>query len=142
MKQLIAASAIALTASTAFAGGMAPPVMDVEIVEDVTESRSSSAGLLIPLIVIAALVAISQSGGDDPVDSPSDIRMKTDITRVGTTETGLPLYQYRYLGDARVFEGVMAQDVLAHTPEAVTTLPNGLLTVNYGLLGLTLNIVE
>ena len=67
MKQLIAASAIALTASTALAGGMAPPVMDVEIVEDVTESRSSSAGLLIPLIVIAALVAISQSGGDDPV---------------------------------------------------------------------------
>ena len=68
MKSLLAASALALTATSALAGGMAEPVtvMPVEIVEDVTESRSSSAGLLIPLIVIAALIAISQ-GGDDPV---------------------------------------------------------------------------
>ena len=67
MKSLLTASVIALTATSALAGGMAEPVtvMPVEIVEDVTESRSSSAGLLIPLIVIAALVAISQSGGDD-----------------------------------------------------------------------------
>ena len=66
LKTLLTASALALTASTAFAGGMAEPVtvMPVEIVEDVTESRSSSAGLLIPLIVIAALVAISQSSSD------------------------------------------------------------------------------
>ena len=62
-----AAAALTLAGGTAFAGGMAEPVavMPVEIVEDATESRSSSAGLLIPLIVIAALVAISQSGSDD-----------------------------------------------------------------------------
>ena len=67
-KKVVLASAFTFAATTAFAGGMAEPVavMPVELVEDVTESRSTSGGLLIPLIVIAALVAISQSGGDDP----------------------------------------------------------------------------
>ena len=142
MKHLLLGAALALPIS-AQAGGMAPPVMDVEIVEVETESRSSSAGLLIPLIVIAALIAISQGGDDpDPLAGASDARLKTDIVPVGTAANGLPLYQYRYVGSDVVFEGVMAQDVLAHTPDAVVMMPSGYMAVNYGLLGLHLTVVE
>jgi len=68
----------------------------------------------------------------------SDRRLKTDIRKVGVAANGLPLYTFRYMGGDVQFRGVMAQDVLNHTPEAVVTLPSGYLAVNYGMLGLTM----
>lgn len=74
--------------------------------------------------------------------SPSDIRLKTDIRRVGTASNGLPLYQFRYKGGATNYEGVMAQDVLQRYPEAVARLPNGYLGVHYGKLGMEMKEVH
>ena len=57
MKKLALAAAISLAASTAFAGGMAEPVMEPEVV---VEKSSTSGGILIPLLlllVVAAAVA-------------------------------------------------------------------------------------
>lgn len=51
--------------------------------------------------------------------SLSDIRMKEDITRVGYTDEGLPIYKFRYTGQPHMFMGVMAQDVEKWDPEAV-----------------------
>jgi hypothetical protein len=50
---------------------------------------------------------------DLPVEDSqaSDMRLKTDICKVGTTVYGLPLYHFRYKGQETVYEGVMAQDV-------------------------------
>ena len=64
------------------------------------------------------------------------------ITPVGTAANGLPLYQFTYRGSDIVFEGVMAQDVLSHRPEAVTTLPGGVMAVDYGLLGIEMKRVN
>jgi len=72
----------------------------------------------------------------------SDVRAKTDITRVGYADNGLPLYEFRYVGGATRYRGVMAQDVLQHTPDAVVTLPNGYLGVNYGMLGLKMTRIQ
>ena len=57
----------------------------------------------------------------------SDRRLKTDITRVGTTDGGTPIYTYRYIWGGPMHMGVMAQDV----PEAASDMGNGFLAVDY-----------
>lgn len=83
-----------------------------------------------------ALSAVT-AGGDSLIKPvPSDIRLKTDIEKVGVAANGLPLYTFRYIGQDAVYRGVMAQDVLDVLPEAVSIMPNGYLAVRYDMLGL------
>ena len=70
------------------------------------------------------------------VETISDIRLKTDIEKVGIAENGLPLYTFKYIGGDAVYRGVMAQDVLKVLPEAVSIMPNGYLAVRYDMLGM------
>ena len=140
-----AALAACAIAGSASAGGMAEPIemAPVEIIED-TGGSSSSAGLIIPLILIAliaAAVSSSDSGGSESTQA-SDMRLKDNITRVGTAANGLPLYHFSYRGSSLVFEGVMAQDVLMHTPDAVVARTDGPLAVDYGMLGLQMRLVD
>ncbi len=72
----------------------------------------------------------------------SDIRLKENIVRVATAANGLPLYEYSYRGDSAVYRGVMAQDVLNHTPAAVHTMSNGYYAVDYGMLNLELERIR
>lgn len=59
----------------------------------------------------------------------SDARLKTDVTRVGQTDEGQPIYTYRYVTGGPVQMGVMAQESPA---EAVSVDPaSGFLMVNY-----------
>ena len=54
--------------------------------------------------------------------NPSDRRLKTDITKVDTHPTGLPIYAYRYKGDPKSYPkvvGPMAEDVARIAPHAV-----------------------
>jgi hypothetical protein len=72
----------------------------------------------------------------------SDIRMKENIEYFGKLPNGLPLYEYEYKSEFKdhplaghgKFVGVMAQEVQTVMPEAVTTLDNGYLAVDYGKL--------
>jgi hypothetical protein len=41
----------------------------------------------------------------------SDRRAKMDIRRVGTTDGGVPIYTYKYVGDPVTRMGVMADEV-------------------------------
>jgi hypothetical protein len=76
-------------------------------------------------------------GADVPNDeTPSDIRLKTDICQVGTTKHDLPLYTFRYIGSDDEYEGVMAQDVLKVMPTAVSVGKDGYYRVNYKMLGI------
>ena len=70
------------------------------------------------------------------VETISDIRLKTDIEKVGIAENGLPLYTFKYIGGDAVYRGVMAQDVLNAFPKAVCIMPNGYLAVRYDMLGM------
>ena len=72
----------------------------------------------------------------------SDIRLKTDVERVGVAANGLPLYHFKYIGGDAVYRGVMAQDVLEVFPEAVCTMPNGFLAVHYDMLGMNMTRVH
>jgi len=60
----------------------------------------------------------------------SDRRLKSNICRVGTHPLGIGWYEYDIEG--RHEQGVMAQEVLGVKPDAVVTMPNGYLAVNYG----------
>jgi hypothetical protein len=56
----------------------------------------------------------------------SDRSMKTDITRVGTHPTGIPIHAYRYKGDPKTYPkvvGPMAEDVAKIAPHAVSPVP-------------------
>jgi hypothetical protein len=77
---------------------------------------------------------------DDGVDS--DLRLKEDISRIGTTVYDLPLYTFRYRHREGTYEGVMAQDVLGVRPDAVSVGPEGFYRVNYGKLGIAMRRLD
>lgn len=62
----------------------------------------------------------------------SDRRVKRDISHVGATTYGLPLYRYRYINSPEWHIGLMAQDVEQVKPEAVVEI-GGIKHVNYEL---------
>jgi hypothetical protein len=62
----------------------------------------------------------------------SDIRLKSNIVKVGDHPLGIGVYEYEIFG--RREHGVMAQEVLMVKPEAVVQRPDGYLMVNYGAL--------
>ena len=70
------------------------------------------------------------SAGITGAFSLSDRRLKTDIRRVGQTDDGLPIYTFRFRGSMVTQMGVMADEVEAVNPEAVTEI-NGLKHVYY-----------
>ena len=72
----------------------------------------------------------------------SDMRLKKDIIRVGTTRYQLPLYDFSYINQPGRFEGVMAQDVLKVMPEAVTIAADGFYRVNYTMLGIEMKQLQ
>lgn len=64
----------------------------------------------------------------------SDRRLKRDIVRVGTMDSGLPVYEFRYVWGRKRHVGVMAQDVLKAGIDAVVRHWTGFLMVDYGKL--------
>jgi len=135
----VAAGALVISGTLAQAGGLADEIEEAPVVTaaEPAPAGSSISPTYVVLGVLAALLIATALAEDDEEQSLiSDARLKTDITQIGFAENGLPLYSYRYLGDDALFSGVMAQDVLAHTPEAVITMPGGFYAVNYEMLGL------
>lgn len=63
----------------------------------------------------------------------SDRRMKTDIRRLGETEGGVPLYEFRYKAGGPLQIGVMAQDVERTMPAAVAEF-GGIKHVDYRMI--------
>jgi hypothetical protein len=74
--------------------------------------------------------------------TPSDIRLKRNVTRVGSLPNGLNVYRYRYLWSDTAFVGVMAHEVAKTMPGAVKPGPNGYLRVDYARLGTRLQTFD
>ena len=72
----------------------------------------------------------------------SDLRLKEDVQRVGTTVFGLPLYHFKYIGKPETYEGVMAHEVLRVMPDAVSVGADGYYRVNYRALGTSMRQVS
>ena len=62
----------------------------------------------------------------------SDIELKENIEQVGTSPSGLNIYEWNYIGDSDRYRGVIAQDLLNKgRHDAVTEGDNGYLAVYY-----------
>ncbi|THD66226.1 MAG: tail fiber domain-containing protein [Bradyrhizobium sp.] len=79
--------------------------------------------------------AVAQANGTGSALPPSDRRLKTDISRVGSLPSGLNLYRFRYVGHTVDYVGVMAQEAMEVAPQAVVTGAHGFLLVDYAALG-------
>lgn len=143
-KILLCGTAVfALTVGAAQAGGLGEPVMEPAVVE--ANTSSSAGGLVVPLLLLLLIAAAASSssaaapGGGG--GAPSDARIKTDIEWVGM-KGNIPLYQYRYIGTATRFEGVMAQDIVNIHPDAVVRWSNGMMGVDYAKLGIEMKVIH
>ncbi len=61
----------------------------------------------------------------------SDRRLKKGIERVGETESGIPIYEFSYIGSDLRHVGVMAQEVEKVIPDAVAMHSSGYRMVDY-----------
>ncbi len=144
-----AATALILSSTLAQAGGLAEEIVEAPVmVEPAPAPQASSINPTYVVVGILAAILIAAAVSEDDDEEPaaaaaiSDMRLKEDITRIGTAANDLPIYSYRYIGHDQLFSGVMAQDVLQHTPEAVITFPGGLMAVNYDMLGLKMERIN
>jgi hypothetical protein len=65
----------------------------------------------------------------------SDIELKENIEQVGTSPSGLNIYEWNYVGETNRHRGVIAQDLLAKgRQDAVVEMDNGYLGVDYSLM--------
>lgn len=72
-----------------------------------------------------------------PFVTPSDRRLKENIQKIGKSISGLGIYKFNYIGKAKQYIGAMADEVIKIVPEAVSTMDNGFLGVNYSLIDVT-----
>ncbi len=72
----------------------------------------------------------------------SDDRLKEDVHRVGTAESGVGIYTFRFRGSTDVWRGVLAQDVLAHMPDAVRWDADGFIEVDHAMVGVMPRMVK
>ena len=126
-------SVLTIAATSTLAGSVAYVAPVETVIAEESNSMGGSGLWLLPLLAIALIFFVSQSD-DEP--QFSDARIKRDIKQVGITESGLTLYEFRYVFGRKRYVGVMAQDVLMHTPEAVVRSVIGFYKVNYAKLGL------
>ena len=80
--------------------------------------------VLAEMVALAVLAEMAEMVGNAAV---SDQRLKSDITYLGKTNSGIKLYSFKYLCSDQVFVGVMDQDLLANSEwkNAVITGVNG-----------------
>ena len=62
MKKIALAAVLSVAASTAFAGGVAEPVMEPEVVAAATSS--SAAGVIVPLLLLLVVAAALSSSSN------------------------------------------------------------------------------
>jgi|LGOV01.1.fsa_nt_gb hypothetical protein len=136
------ASALTVVTTNVIAGTVAYVAPVEAVIVEETDRMAGSGLWLIPLLAIALMLLLTQSGSNNNQSSPSDRRIKRDIKEVGMTANGLPLYEFRYIFGRKRYVGVMAQDVLMHTPEAVVRSLLGYFKVNYRMLGIEMKSVH
>jgi hypothetical protein len=86
---------------------------------------------------INAYQLANPGNSDTYVGAYSDRRLKDDVVRVGTLDSGLPVYLYRFKGSLLPQMGVMADEVKRVAPHAVHRDPStGFDKVNYRAVSL------
>ena len=77
-----------------------------------------------------------RGGGGGRGGRRSDLALKHDVVLLGYLDNGLGYYRFSYLGSDKAYVGVIAQEVQAVMPDAVTRGSDGYLRVYYDKLGI------
>ena len=72
----------------------------------------------------------------------SDKRLKENIKKTGVSPSGIPIYEFSYLGDEKVYSGTMAQDLLALGKEDSVVEENGYYKVNYNNIDVDMRLIK
>ena len=71
----------------------------------------------------------------------SDIRLKENIIRTGTSPSGIPIYTFNYKNTDEVWSGTMAQDLIAMgRKDAVGIMDNGYYGVDYNIIDVNMEL--
>jgi len=69
----------------------------------------------------------------------SDIRLKENIERTGESLSGIPIYEFNYIGSSARYSGVMAQDLLG--TDSVLLHESGFYTVDYSNIDVVMKLL-
>ena len=83
------------------------------------------------LISLGEFIAFTQLLGIAAPLIGSDIKLKENIKKIGTSISGLNVYKFNYKNHPKKYIGVMAHEVQKIKPEAVETMDSGFLGVKY-----------
>lgn len=72
----------------------------------------------------------------------SDIRLKENITNTGISKSGIPTYEFNYIGCSNRYSGAMAQDLLSINPDAVSLDSSGYYKVNYNNIDVDMHLIN
>ena len=70
----------------------------------------------------------------DLVGAFSDERLKENIIKIKHSHSGIPIYQFNYIGDSVTWSGTMAQDLIKMGITEAVGEKDGYYTVNYNLI--------
>jgi hypothetical protein len=72
----------------------------------------------------------------------SDVRLKEKIEKTGISPSGIPTYEFNYIGGTNRYSGTMAQDLLAINPDAVSMDASGYYKVNYDNIDVDMHLIN
>ncbi len=81
-------------------------------------------------------------GNANPFNAFSDIRLKEKIEKTGKSPSGIPTYEFNYIGDNNRYSGVMAQDLIEMNIDAVSMDDSGFYTVNYNNIDVDMHLIK
>ena len=70
----------------------------------------------------------------------SDIRVKENIVKTGVSKSGIPTYEFNYIGDNNRYSGAMAQDLL--NTDAVSIHESGYYMVDYSKIDVDMHLIN
>ena len=72
----------------------------------------------------------------------SDKRLKENIKKTGISPSGIPIYEFSYIGNKNVYSGTMAQDLLDLGIKNSVNEINGYYTVNYNNIDVDMRLIR
>ena len=73
----------------------------------------------------------------------SDVRLKENISKTGTSKSGIPIYEFNYIGSNDRYSGAMAQDLLKIQPNVVMIdKESGFYKVDYNKIDVDMRLLN
>jgi len=80
--------------------------------------------------------------GGDAVAMMSDVRLKEKIEKAGKSPSGIPIYEFNYIGGTNRYSGAMAQDLISMGIDAVEMQGSGYYSVDYSKIDVDMKLIN